>query len=182
MWQHFLAITCLLLSSSSFCANVETDYDEQVNFSALHYYRWHDAPAAIDDAYATLPKDNIQLGLEENLDRILSPETAEHKADLLVRYYIKNIKKLVDDRPQVGIGMGGYNGNTGGGITLSFPIGGDSLDRQAQLVIDFLNPTTQQLLWRGSLVTGMSSSSMQANERQLNKAAAEILKKFPPHN
>jgi hypothetical protein len=185
MWQRLLLITSLLLSillvsTSGHCANVETDYDVQFDFGQLHYYQWLDAADNIDEVYATLPKDNIKFGLEQNLDSQLSPATAEHKADLLVRYYVRNVKKLVDDRPQVGLGVGGFGSNTGGGISFSFPLGGDNLDRQAQLVIDFLNPENQQLLWRGSLVIGMSSNSAQVNERQINKAAAEILKQFPP--
>lgn len=180
MWQRFILLVGLLIGSSAFCASVETDYDVQFDFDKLHYYQWQDASDTIDESYSTLSKDNIKLALEQHLDRVLIAAGTAHKADVLVRYYIKSVKKLVDDRPHVGIGMGSFGGNTGGGIALSFPLGGDNLDQQAQIVIDFLAPDNQQLIWRGSLITGMSSSSMQVNERQINKAAAEILKQFPP--
>jgi hypothetical protein len=75
---------------------------------------------------------------------------------------------------------GGGGNYSGGGISFSFPLGGNDLDRQGQLIIDFLEPGSRRLLWRGSQVIGMSSSSSQLNERQLNKAASEILKQFPP--
>jgi len=182
MWQRLLLMGALLLSGTAFCANVETDYEASFNFDNLHYYQWLDAADNIDEAYGALPRDNIKFDLEQSLDTGLSPANAEHKADMLVRFYIKSVKKLVDDGPRVGVGMGGYGGNTGGGISFSFPLGGSGLDQQAQIVIDFLDPETQRLLWRGSLVTGMSSSSSQVNERQVNKAAAEILKQFPPRN
>jgi hypothetical protein len=182
MWQRLLLIGALLFSGAAFCASVETDYDISFNFGNLRYYQWLDATDNIDEAFAGLPKDNIKLGLEQNLDSILNPANAEHKADMLVRFYIKSVKKLVDDGPRVGVGMGGFGGYTGGGISFCFPLGGGGLDQQAQIVIDFLEPTSQRLLWRGSLITGMSSSSAQVNERQVNKAAAEILKQFPPRN
>ncbi len=187
MWQRrvFLFIATALLSAAAFCAGVETDYDVQFEFGNSHYYQWTEQPDNIDDAYAALPRDNIKFGLEQTLDQTLVAASAEHKPDLLVRYYVRNVEKLVDDRPRVGVGVGGgsggYNsGYSGGGISFSFPLGGDNLDRQAQLIIDFLEPGSQRLLWRGSQVIGMSSSSAQMNERQLNKAAVEILKRFPP--
>lgn len=190
MWRRrvFLFLATALLSAAAFCAGVETDYDEQFEFGTSQYYQWAAQPDHIDDAYAALPPDNLKLGLEQTLEQTLVPASAEHKADLLVRYYVRNVEKLVDDRPRVGIGMGGgsYDGGyrdgsySGGGISFSFPLGGDNLDRQGQLIIDFLEPGSERLLWRGSQVIGMSSSSTQVNERQLNKAAAEILKRFPP--
>lgn len=177
-----LLIATLLVSVAGWCAGVETDYDVQFEFGNLRYYQWAEPAENIEDAYSTLPKDNIKLGLEQTLDQTLVAASAEHKADLLVRYYVKDVKKLVDDRPRVGVGMGGFGGNTGGGISFSFPMGGDNLDRQAQIIIDILEPQTQRLLWRGSQIVGMSSSSAQVNERQINKAAMEILKQFPPKN
>lgn len=189
MWQRRVSafIATVVLSSAAFCANVETDYDVQYEFGNSRFYQWAEQPDNIDEAYAALPKDNLKLGLELTLDQTLVAASPEHKADLLVRYYVRNVEKLVDDRPRIGVGVGGGSGGYGssyggGGISFSFPLGGDNLDRQAQLIIDFLEPGSQRLLWRGSLVTGMSSSSAQANERQLNKAAAEILKRFPPKN
>lgn len=185
MWRRALLFaTSLLLIASAFGADVETDYDVQFEFGNVHYYRWADDADRLDDAYSTLPRDNLKFGIEQTLDQALVPANADHQPDVLVRYYIKDVKKLTDDRPRVGIGMGtggGYGGGfSGGGMSFSFPLGGDNLDRQAQVIIDLLEPQTQRLLWRGSQVVGMSGSSMQVNERQVNKAAAEILKRFPP--
>lgn len=183
--KMILFVAAALLSGAALCASVETDYDMQYEFGNARYYQWTEQPDNIDEAYAALPKDNLKLGLEQTLDQTLVVANSEHQPDLLVRYYVRNVEKLVDDRPRVGIGMGGGSGGygggySGGGISFSFPLGGDNLDRQAQLIIDFLEPGSQRLLWRGSQVIGMSSSSQQVNERQLNKAAAEILKRFPP--
>jgi hypothetical protein len=186
-WQRPAVVffAAMLASAVASSASVETDYDVQYEFGNARFYQWTEQPDNIDDAYAALPKDNLKLGLEQTLDQTLVAANADRKPDLLVRYYVRSVEKLVDDRPRVGIGVGGGSGGYGssyggGGISFSFPLGGDNLDRQAQLIIDFLEPGSQRLVWRGSLVTGMSSSSPQVNERQLNKAAIEILKQFPP--
>lgn len=161
-------------------ASVETDYDTAADFGNFTSYRWQEQKDNVDAAFATLGSGNIQDALAANLDRQMNPASADHPASVLVRYYIREVKKVVDDRPRVGIGMGGINNSVGGGFSFSFPLGGDNLDKQANVIIDFLDPKTEKLVWRGSTVTGLSSSSPEINQRQIQKAAQEILKRFPP--
>lgn len=180
MLKRLVLLTALLITSPLYAASVETDYDTSANFSHFAYYQLQAQNDNIDTMYSMLGSGNIEDALTPSLDQRLSPANAQHPTDLLVRYYIRDVKKIVDDRPRVGIGMGSMGDNIGGGFSFSFPLGGDKLDKQAQVVIDFIDAKTQKLLWRGSLVTGMSSTSTEINQRQVQKAAAEILKKFPP--
>lgn len=180
MLKRLVLLTALLITSPLYAASVETDYDTSANFSHFAYYQLQAQSDNIDTMYSMLGSGNIEDALTPSLDQRLSPANAQHPTDLLVRYYIRDVKKIVDDRPRVGIGMGSMGDNIGGGFSFSFPLGGDKLDKQAQVVIDFIDAKTQKLLWRGSLVTGMSSTSTEINQRQVQKAAAEILKKFPP--
>lgn len=186
MWQRALLILAVFTLSSSVAhaTDVQTDYDTEKDFSQFHYYEWQAQSDSIDSAFSALSPDTAKEFLAYSLDRQMAEASEKFPADFLVRYYIKGVPKLVDDRPRVGVGMGGYNGNggsgMGGGISFSFPLGGNDLDQNAQIIIDFLDPKTQQLLWRGSVVMGVSSKSTQANQKQLQKAFDEILKRFPP--
>ncbi|HEY3698885.1 MAG TPA: DUF4136 domain-containing protein [Spongiibacteraceae bacterium] len=188
MWQRYLltTIACLfaiiLSSALLYAADVQTDYDTQKDFSQFHYYDWLPQTDSIDSELTTLNVDNAKEILALSLDRQMTPASEKFAADFLVRYYIKSVKKLVDDRPRVGIGMGGFNDNMGGGVSFSLPFGGNDLDQNAQIVVDFLDPKTQRLLWRGSETIGISSSSTQINQKQLQKAFDEILKQFPPRH
>jgi hypothetical protein len=181
MLKRWLLLTALLLASPLYAAGVETDYDTDADFSNLNYYQWQEESDNVDTMYSMLGSGNIEDAMTPSLDQHLILENAQHPADVLVRYYIHDAKQLVDDRPQVGIGIGGMNNNVGGGFSFSFPLGGDKLDKQAHVIIDFIDAKTHKLLWRGSLITGMSSTSTEINQRQVQKATAEILKKFPPH-
>ena len=189
MWQRITAtLTAVAFALIANAADVQTDYDTERDFSQFRYYQWQpatDNAAAtenIDSAFTVLSNDQIRDLLAYSLDRQMSAANEKSPADFLVRYYIKSVKKLTDDRPHVGVGMGGFNDNMGGGVSFSFPLGGSDLDQNAQVIVDFLDPKTQQLLWRGSVLTGVSSSSTQTNEKQLQKAFDEILKRFPPRN
>ena len=181
MLKRLLLLAALAITSPLYAASVETDYDTSADFSNLNYYQWQEQSDNVDAMYSMLGRGNIEDALTASLDQHLILENAQHPADLLVLYYIRDAKQLVDDRPRVGVGIGGYDGNAGGGFSFSFPLGGDKLDKQAHVIIDFIDAKTHKLLWRGSLITGMSSTSTEINQRQVQKAAAEILKKFPPH-
>jgi hypothetical protein len=181
MWQRaLLALAAFILSFAAHAADVQTDYDTEKDFSQFHYYDWQTQTDNVDSAFNTLSADQLKDLLAYSLDRQLMQAGAQHPADFLVRYYIKQTKKAVDDRPQLGVGVGGFNDNMGGGVSFSFPLGNIDLDTPAQIIIDFLDPKTQQLVWRGSMMTSLSSKSTQANQTQLQKVFDEILKKFPP--
>ncbi len=183
MLKHFLPIIATLtLAIAAHAANVQTDYDTEKDFTQFHYYAWQTQSDNIDASFTAITADTVKNLLSYSLDRQMAQASEKFPADFLVRYYIKTVKKLVDDRPHVGVGMGGFNDHMGGGISFSFPLGGNDLDQTAQIVVDFLDPKTQRLVWRGSLVTSVSSKSIQANQKQLQKAFDAILKNFPPRN
>ncbi len=181
MSQRLLSVlAALLLSVTAHAADVQYDYDTSRDFSGYRYYAWQEQSDIVDESFKLLSIDQLKELLGYNLDQRLESASEKSPADFLVRLYIKPMKKLVDDRPRIGLGMGGFNDGMGGGISFSFPLGGSDLDQSAQIVIDFLDPKTQQLVWRGSLVTNLSSTSVAANQKQLQKAFEAILKKFPP--
>ena len=50
------------------------------------------------------------------------------------------------------------------------------------LAADFYNPTSQELLWRGSAAQTLDpSGNQQKDMNKLNKAVAKLLKHFPPN-
>ena len=181
MRQRILAtLAALIVGTAALAADVQTDYDTQRNFSTFNHYAWQDHGENIDKSFANLDAEAIKTLLSERLDSLAAPAGDKSPADFLVRCYIRPFKKLVDDRPRLGVGVGGFNDNVGGGVSFSFPLGGSDLDQPAQVVVDFLDPKTEKLVWRGSLKTSLSSKSTKANQKQLQKAFDEILKRFPP--
>ena len=50
------------------------------------------------------------------------------------------------------------------------------------LAVDFYNPTSKELLWRGSAAQTLDpSGNQQKDMNKLNKAVAKLLKNFPPN-
>ncbi len=49
------------------------------------------------------------------------------------------------------------------------------------LAVDFYDPTSQQLIWRGSAEQTLNpSGNQQKDMNKLNKGVAKLLKNFPP--
>ncbi|MDB6061307.1 MAG: hypothetical protein JWM78_1410 [Verrucomicrobiaceae bacterium] len=180
LWRSFFALALVCASVTARADSVEIDYDTNADFSRFNYYQWQDQSDNLDGVFATLSDTQVRDALTPSIEGLALLATPEHSADFLVRYFVREQKKVVDDRPRIGIGIGSMGNNVGGGFSFSLPLGGDNLDKQAHVIVDLLDPKTQKLLWRGSLLTGISSSSPEINQRQIQKAGVEILKKFPP--
>lgn len=180
MWKRIAVLLGLLLASGCQSTNVKTDYDTGADFSRFHHYRLQGESGDIDTQFQPLLGDRLKTALEDNLANQFDVTAAGEQPDFLVRYYARPVKKLVDDRPQMGVGVGSYGGNFGTGVSLSFPLGGDRFDQQAEIVVDFLDPTSKKLLWRGTRTVDLSSSQPELNSQQVGRAVAEILRQFPP--
>lgn len=180
MWKRIAILLGLLLTAGCQSTNVNTDYDTGTDFDKFHRYQWQDEADNVDAQYEPLLGSRVKTALEDQLANRFDVAGTAEKPDFLVRFYARPVKKLVDDRPQMGIGVGSYGGNVGTGISMSFPIGGNKFDQQAEIVIDFLEPGSRKLLWRGTRVVDLSSSQPDLNTQQVGKAVAEILREFPP--
>lgn len=181
MWKRIFVLFGLLALAAGCQSNkVETDYDTHADFTRLQRYQLQEKPENIEAQFEPLLSGRLKTALDQRLSAQFSP--VADKPDFLVRYYVKKVEKVVDDRPRAGIGIGGFGSNVGGGISLSLPLGGNKFDQQAQIIVDFIDPASQQLLWRGNTVVDLSSSDPEANTQQVQKAVNEILKNYPPRS
>jgi hypothetical protein len=180
MWKRILIVFAVLIAAGCQSKNVNTDYDTTADFSQLRRYQYQDNTDNIDKKYEPLLSGRVKTALDNSLSNQFNVAKPNETADFLVRYYVKPVEKVVDDRPKLGIGVGGFGGNVGGGISLGIPLGGNDLDQQAQIVVDFVHPTSGQLLWRGSKVVALSSSKPDLNSQQVQRGVDEIIREFPP--
>ena len=74
-------------------------------------------------------------------------------------------------------GMGGGLRWGGMGSAMSSTISNGTL------AVDFYDPTSQQLSWRGQATKTLNpSNNQQKDMERLNKVMGKLLKNFPPHN
>jgi hypothetical protein len=164
-----LCVGMLLLAGSNLCAQqVQYNFMPGTDFSKYHTYKWVDIPSNVH------PNQIISQEIKDAVNNVLTskgltPATGD-KADLYVGYQCS-----VDQERQ-------WNAwGTGGRLMGGMGSATSSTISNGTLAVDFYDPTSQQLIWRGSAAQTLNPSGNQQKDMQkLNKAVAKLLKNFPP--
>ena len=160
----------LALCGVAAAQDVTTNFMPGTNFSNFHTYKW----VAVQGA--TYPNQIVDQEIKDAINSQLSAKgltlTDSDKADLYVGY-----QTAVQQQQQwnaYGMG-GGYR--WGGGMATAQ----SSTINIGTLVLDMYNPANKQLVWTGRATKTLDpSKNPQKNQERLNKAAAKLLKNFPP--
>jgi Domain of unknown function (DUF4136) len=160
----------LWLGRGLMAQQVHYNFMPGVNFSNFHTYKWVEIPGGVH------PNQIVDQEIKQAVNNVLagkgfSMATGE-KADLYVGYQCF----IQQQRQWNAWGMGGGLRWGGMGSATSSTIDNGTL------AVDFYNPTSQELVWRGAAAQTLNPSGNQEKDMQrLNKAVAKLLKNFPPN-
>ncbi|MCH7722673.1 MAG: DUF4136 domain-containing protein [Bacteroidetes bacterium] len=173
---------------------VQSDYDSEINFANFHTFDW---TAQSENASSNAVQRNtlFERRLKKAVDKELTAngfqkQTAE-RPDFLIAYSIQ-----VEDRVDVlssSYGYGGYGyrgyghgfghhgyGRHGFGYGSGY-YGGGRLNVEVTLVLDFVDPESNNVIWSGLYKDEIGESGiMIMTEDKITKAVKKILKEFPP--
>jgi hypothetical protein len=169
---RFVSMTLLLflLSGVAMAQHVVYNYMPGTDFSKYHTYKWVDIPSNVH------PNQIVAQEIRDAVNNVLAAKgftlATGDKADLNVGYQCS-----VDrEREWSAWGMGGGL-RWGGGMASAE----SSTITNGMLAVDFYDPTSQQLIWRGSAAQTLNpSGNPQKDMERLNKAVNKLLKHFPP--
>src|SRR5271165_1754326 len=158
----------LLAGSSSRAQQVHYNFMPGTDFSKYHTYKWVDIPSNVH------PNQIISQEIKDAVNNTLAAKgftlATGDKADLYVGYQCS----VDQERQWNAWGMGGRLMGGMGEATSSTISNGT-------LAVDFYDPTSQQLIWRGSAAQTLNpSGNQQKDMEKLNKAVAKLLKNYPP--
>ena len=174
----FLAVS--LISCSGI--RVAQDFDPAQNFSALHTFAWSTAePAPSGDPRVDNPllHNRIRQAISAHLDAKGIQRVAAAPR-FAVRYQYLLRRSITDYGPSVGFGIGtGRHGGYGG---LGIGSGGMLQDHdEGALIIDFSDPQSGDLIWRGSGThIYREHTDPQRTIQEINRLVEKILSQFPP--
>lgn len=175
---------CSLLIVLAGCQtfNVRTDWDPGVSFSGLQDYFWLEPPKAEEAnpfADNSLLRKRVRFAIETELDRrgfhaVATPE----ESDFMVTYSV-----ILDERLRVD----SYTSSVGGGRYRNFYGFGSAYTssnvrtfQESTLIIDFLDPKTEDLLWRGWGTRILGTRDRDRGQARLEAGVKAILDRFPP--
>lgn len=173
------ALLALMVASGVFGQDIRYNFDKDTDFSKLKTYKWVDIKGAqqVDALTDKQIKAAVDAGLaQKGLTKV------EDNADIFVGYQtaIGTEKQFTSYNTDWGYGGGWYRGGwygPSGGMTT----GSTSTIYTGQLVLDMYDPPDHDLIWRGVASKSLDPKAKpEKREKNLNKAVAKLLKKYPP--
>ncbi|HEY5656259.1 MAG TPA: DUF4136 domain-containing protein [Myxococcota bacterium] len=171
-----LALMALLLAGCS-SIRVDTDFDPQVDFSALRSYAWlaeSQPPTGDPRIDSDLLDARIRGAIDAQLAARGLQEAEASAADFLVAYHVSLERKLDVQTLYRSYGRAGWGG---GGA--SETVVNDY--EEGTLLVDFLRAGTGELLWRGSAETRLRQQrTPEARDAYVQKIVERLLGAYPP--
>lgn len=160
----------LLASVASKGQDVKYNFMPGTDFSKYHTYKWVQIPSNVH------PNQIVNQEIIAAINNVLASKgftlATGDKADLYIGYQCA----IDQERQWNAWGMGGGLRWGGMGSATSTTI------TNGTLAVDFYDPTSQQLIWRGQATNTLNPSGNQEKDMQkLNKATQKLLKNFPPN-
>jgi hypothetical protein len=172
----------LFLSLAFGCQSIRvyTDWDPEISLMSLSRFAWLEPPEA-EGASPFADNSLLRKRLRIALHNVLAArgyrkvETPE-EADFLVTYSV-----ILEDRIRVdGSYSSGYGGYRRHGYGTSYASANFRNYQDSTLLIDLLDPKSQDLIWRGWGSGMLPTRDRKPNERRLNSGVRQILNRFPP--
>ena len=161
--------------------NVKTDHDPTADFSSFKTFAFG-GPAEMNKGGIydnSLMHKRIESAVVGELAKKgLRQVRLDEPQDLLVHYWvhIQDKQRLESTGPTVGVarypGGYGWGAGYGGGVT-TYEY------KEGTLILDLIEPTNKQLVWRATIV-GTLQDSTKDNVELGNKAIAEAFESYPP--
>jgi len=161
-------VLTLLACALTPAQDVSTNAMPGVDFSKYHTYKWVPIEGAV------VPNQIVDAQIKQSIDAQLATKgltkTDGEKADLLVGYQVS----IDQEKQWNAYGTGGMR--WGGGMATAQ----QSTISTGTLVLDMYDPASKQLVWTGRVSKTLDPSANQGKkQKNLDKAMAKLLKKFP---
>lgn len=166
----FGSCAMLLVCAAVLAQDVTYNYAAGTDFSKYKTYKW------VKVQGAQYPDQILDQQIEQSIDAQLAgkglTKTDGDKADLDVAYQVS----VTHEQQWNSYGMGGGWRMGGGMVTTT-----QTTLQVGTLGVDIYDPAAKQLIWRGSATKTLNPSN-DPNKRQknLDKAVAKLLSKYPP--
>lgn len=178
----FIWFLLILLFGGCAGIQVSQDYEPGSDFSDLKSFKWKSETQPKTGDYQVdnpLLDNRIRRAIDLKLANMGYRKVAQGPHDFNVGYSY-NVRSTLDSSSvSVGTGFGIGGDSSFGGIGIGFPVGGRSSD-EGLLVIDFTDPLTGKLLWRGTGTSRLiGDSTPEKITSDINMLVEKILAQFP---
>ena len=175
MRHALLGIVCFALAATA--QDVTYNFDQGANFSKYKTYQWVDIKGGVD--LDQLLDQQIKTAFDAELVRKGLSKTDSDQADLFVGYQLAvGQEKQINSYTTGGAGWG-YGARWGGGMSTTTAT--TSTITTGTMLLDMYDRADKQLVWRGRAMKTLDPKAKpDKRQKNLAKAAAKLLKNYPP--
>lgn len=182
MTRVLLPIMLFLLSAGTAGAqDIRYNFDKSADFSRFKSYKWVDLKGA--SRLNDLAERQVKAAVDAELAKKGLTRIDTDNADLYIGYQagIGQEKQFTSFSSDWGYGGGWYRGGWYGGHGMSTTTGQTSTIYTGQLALDMYDSSNHTIVWRGvASKTINPKAKPDKQQKNLNKAVAKLLKKYPP--
>jgi Domain of unknown function (DUF4136) len=173
----FMILGLVCLGSLATAQSVTYNFDEGADFSKFKTYKWIDIPGGVD--LNQILDKSVKNAFDAQLIKKGLSKTEGDNADLYVGYQLAvSQERQVNSYTTGGAGWG-YGARWGGGMATTTAT--TSTIHNGTLLLDMYDPSPKQLVWRGKAMKTLDVKAKQEKQQKnLSKAAAKMLKNYPP--
>jgi hypothetical protein len=171
----------LCLAGTVLAQDVRFNFDPKADFSKYHTYKWAQHPDSKQVDQITL--QNLANAFDAELAKKGLTKATGDTSDLVIVYQIATgqEKQLTSFSTDFGYGPGWRGGWYGGGMGSSTTTTTSSTITTGAVDLDMYDAATKQLVWRGVVSKTLDPKAKQEKQlKNMAKAAAKLLKKYPP--
>jgi len=181
MKVRFVLPLVLLLASAgaAFAQDVRYNFDQEANFGSFKTYKWVVIKGA--SQLSDLADRQVKAAVDAELAKKGLTKTDADTADLYIGYQagVGQEKQYTSFDTGWGYGPGWHGGWYGGGGGMT--TGTTSTIYIGQLALDMYASQPHKLVWRGvASKTIDTEAKPEKQQKNLAKAVAKMLKKYPP--
>lgn len=178
-----LLFACVAVALGCRTIVVKTDYDSNVDYLELQRFAWLEPPE-VEDAHPfadnTLLRKRVRGAIENALAaRGYRRVERVEDADFLATYSVILEERIRDDG-SISVGYGGYRGYRRYGFGTVFSSPSITNYQESTLIIDLLDPSTEELLWRGWGSGVVGTRDRERSVERIQDGVRQILDRFPP--
>ena len=170
VFRILIVLSLMLVGGIAFGMNVKTDYDRSFDFGRLKTFAFTDQKRRDGNLLQrnTLVDNRIREALKRDLEARGFRYQPDGQPDFVIAYYARE-RERAEVEP-VGYGMP-FRWRWGWG-----PRVWTRYYTQGSVIVDFIEPTRNQLIWRGRVTDTVNG--LDQSDKQIDKGAKGLVKHF----
>ena len=177
MRRHLCILLSVLFLAACQSNPAAIDYDTDSDFS--HFRSYHLAYTQNDEN--SLMQKRLVSAVNTYVSQTgLVSATDKQAADLIIQPQLQSTQRTQEPSSRGGIGVGGGSSSSVFGISLSIPLGSETIVNDVVVAVQMVNAKTDRTVWQGQSSFTVAADDPAKTNQSVDRAVQAIFAQYPP--